>query len=53
MLKKRNLSVHIYDEEEINALIRIIRDEFVPAFVSLEQTLQAKMTGIKDYDDRT
>ncbi|WP_306537830.1 hypothetical protein [Megasphaera sp.] len=48
MLKQRNLSVHIYNEEEINALLGLIRDEFIPAFVALEQTLQEKMADIKD-----
>ena len=50
-LKQRNRSVHIYNEEEINALLVLIRDEFVPAFAFLEKTLQEKMAGIEDDDD--
>lgn len=48
MLKQRNLSVHIYNEAEINALLGLIRDEFIPAFVTLEQTLQEKLADMKD-----
>lgn len=43
MLKKRNLSVHIYDEEEIDELIVLIRDSFVPALSKLEDTLYDKL----------
>ncbi len=32
MLKKSNLSVHVYDEEEIDETIVLIRDSFLPAF---------------------
>lgn len=42
MLKKRNTSVHIYDEDEIDEMIAFIRDSFIPAFVVLEKTLRAK-----------
>ncbi len=42
MLKKRNLSVHIYDEEEIDELILLIRDSFTPAFQTLCDTLKDK-----------
>jgi nucleotidyltransferase substrate binding protein (TIGR01987 family) len=43
MLKKRNLSVHIYDEDEIDEMILMIRDSFIKAFVSLEDTLREKI----------
>lgn len=43
MLKKRNTSVHIYNEEEIDEMILLIRDSFIPAFVALEKTLQKKL----------
>ncbi len=43
MLKKRNTSVHIYDEEKIDELILLIRDSFIPAFVVLEDTLRKKL----------
>ena len=42
MLKKRNTSVHIYNEEEIDEMILLIRDSFIPAFGELEKTLQEK-----------
>lgn len=36
MLKKQNFSVHIYDEE-VNELLVFIRDNFIPAFLKLEE----------------
>lgn len=46
MLKKRNTSVHIYDEEKIDEMILLIRDSFIPAFVVLEHTLKNKINNI-------
>lgn len=43
MLKKRNISVHIYDEDEIDEMLLLIRDSFIPAFVILEKTLRTKL----------
>lgn len=43
MLKKRNLSVHIYDEEDIDELIVLIRDSFAPAFAALAEVLKEKL----------
>lgn len=43
MLKKRNTSVHIYNEEEIDEMLLLIRDSFIPAFAVLEDTLQKKL----------
>lgn len=43
MLKKRNLSVHIYDEEQIDELIVLIRDSFVPAFLALAETIKDRI----------
>lgn len=43
MLKKRNTSVHIYNEQEVNEMILLIRDSFIPAFVALEKTLREKL----------
>ena len=40
MLKKRNSSVHIYNEEEIDELIRLIRDSFIPVLDELAKTLK-------------
>ena len=43
MLKKRNTSVHIYNEEEVDELILLIRDSFIPAFTALIDTLVKKL----------
>lgn len=42
MLNKRNDSIHIYDEEEIDELLILIRDSFIPAFEKLASVLVAK-----------
>lgn len=43
MLKKRNISDHIYNEEEVDELILLIRDSFIPAFTALKDTLARKL----------
>ena len=43
MLKKSNTSVHIYNEQEVDEMILLIRDSFIPAFVALEKTLMEKL----------
>ena len=43
MLRKRNPSVHIYNEEDIDEMILLIRDSFIPAFSALENTLKEKL----------
>ncbi len=43
MLKKRNQSTHIYDEDEIDEMLLLIRDSFIPAFIGLEKTLRIKL----------
>ena len=48
MLKKRNLSVHIYSEEDIDELIILIRDSFIPAFRILAETLEQKLQALAD-----
>lgn len=48
MLKKRNTSAHIYDEEEIDEMLLLIRDSFIPAFMVLEETLREKMKSIDE-----
>lgn len=42
MHKKRNVATHEYSEEDIDALIILIRDSFVPAFENLLHTLIEK-----------
>lgn len=48
MLKKRNTFVHIYNEDEIDEMLLLIRDSFIPAFVVLEKTLQEKINEVGD-----
>ena len=43
MLKKRNTSVHIYNEDEVDEMILLIRDSFIPAFTTLKDTLVKKL----------
>lgn len=42
MLKKRNLAIHVYNEDDINEMVHLIRDSFIPEFVALEKTLKEK-----------
>ena len=42
MLKKRNTSVHIYDEDEADEMVLLIRDSFIPSFIRLRDTLKIK-----------
>lgn len=48
MLKKRKTSVHIYNEDEIDEMILLIRDTFLPAFTILEETLKAKLKEVEN-----
>lgn len=48
MLKKRNVSVHIYNEDEIDEMLLLIRDSFIPAFAVLEETLENKLNEVED-----
>lgn len=43
MLKKRSVSVHIYNEDEVDELVILIRDSFIPEFTALEDTLREKL----------
>lgn len=43
MLKKRNTSVYIYNEDEVDEMIVLIRDSFIPAFAALKDTLAKKL----------
>ena len=40
--KKRNTSVHIYDEDEVDEMLLLIRDSFVLAVIRLRDTLKVK-----------
>ena len=48
MLKKRNTSVHIYDEDEVDELLLLIRDSFIPALIDLRATLHAKLAETEE-----
>lgn len=43
MLKKRNTSVHIYNDDEIDEMLLLIRDSFIPALSVLETILEKKL----------
>ncbi len=43
MLKKRNTSVHIYNEDEIDEMVLLIENSFLPAFTELEKVLREKL----------
>lgn len=47
MLKTRNAAAYIYDENEIDEMLLLIRDSFIPAFISLEETLRRKFDEIE------
>ena len=47
MLKKRNTSVHIYNDDEIDEMIMLIQDSFIPAFVVLKDTLVKKLEEVE------
>lgn len=48
MLKKRNTSVHIYNEDDVDELILLIRDSFIPAFSVLENILKEKLAEVSE-----
>lgn len=48
MLKKRNLSVHLYNEAEIDELLILIWDKFIPAFWQLGKMLQQKLAEVEE-----
>ena len=43
MLQKRNPYVHIYNEDEVDEMILLIRDSFIPTFTTLKDTLVKKL----------
>lgn len=47
MLKKRNTSVHIYNEDEVDEMIMLIRDSFIPAFIVLRDMLVKKLDVVE------
>ena len=47
MLKKRNVSVYLYNEDDIDEMILLVRDSFIPAFSALEKTLREKLAEVR------
>ena len=47
MLKKRNTSVHLYNEEEVDEIIMLIQNSFLPALTVLEITLKVKLSELE------
>lgn len=47
MLKKRNVSMHLYNEGDIDEMILLVRDSFIPAFSALEKALQEKLAEVR------
>ena len=45
MLKKRNSAAHIYNADEADELVLLIRDSFIPAFSELEEILKKKLAA--------
>lgn len=48
MLKQRNTSVHIYDEDRIDEMLLLIRDSFIPALAAMEDVLKQKLAEAGD-----
>ena len=44
MLKKRNISIHIYDENAAIELVNLIFDNYIAAFVNLKDLLHERNT---------
>ncbi len=51
MLKNRNSSAHIYDEDRIDELLLLIRDSFLPAFSVLEKMLREKLNEAEAFEN--
>lgn len=49
MLKKRNSSVHVYNEDDADELVSLIRDKFISAFNNLEEALKIKIAKIAEF----
>lgn len=49
MLKKRNSSVHMYNEDDADELVSLIRDKFISVFNNLEETLKIKIAKIAEF----
>ena len=50
MLKKRNISVHVYNEDSAKELVNLIFDDYISAFVNLKNLLNEKNSQINSND---
>lgn len=48
MLNSRNTLIHVYDEDEVNELIKKIYSEFIPEFSLLRDTLKEKIAEAEE-----
>ena len=46
-LKKRNSSMHIYNEDEVDELILLIMGSFIPALMILQERLENKLREVE------
>ena len=47
MLKKYNTSVYSYNEDEVDEMIVLIHDSFIPAFTALKNILLKKLEEVE------
>lgn len=47
MLKKYNTSVYSYNEDEVDEMIMLIHDSFVPAFTDVKDILLKKLEEVE------
>ena len=48
MLKKRNIAIHTYNEDDLEELLLLIQNSFIPAFERLEKILGSKLEEAKE-----
>lgn len=48
MLKKRNSNIHIYDEEEADEFLILIRDSFVPALDRVSADMRRRIAELEE-----
>ena len=46
MLRERTLSVYMYDAKEADAMITMIRDRFLPAFITLHEVREKELSDV-------
>ena len=48
MLKRRKTLVHLYNENEVDEMLLLIRDSYIPAFSTLRDTLEEKLAEVEN-----